>query len=284
MSSITVFRGKWAFSDMALVKVGIVGCGCIGSKLCRAVSSGAVRAEVVALHDIDREHAETVRSELNLGAKIVSFEELVALSDVIAECAASECAPKVVEAAISSGKIALIMSVGGLIQRADLFDRIRQAGARIIIPSGAIAGVDAIEAAAQDSLNEVTLITTKPPAGLRGAPYLVENGIDIDGIDQQTVVFEGTAVDAVAAFPQNVNVAATLSFAGLGPQRTRVKVVADPSASANTHEVRANGAFGTLVTKTQNVPSEDNPKTSRLAALSAISALKKAVSSFARSD
>ena len=269
---------------MALVKVGIVGCGCIGSKLVRAVSSGAVPAEVVALDDINREHAETVKKELSPSAAIVSFEELVALSDVIAECAAAECAPKVAEAAISSGKIALIMSVGGLMQRADLFDRIRTTGARVIIPSGAIAGVDAIEAAAQDSLDEVTLITTKPPAGLRGAPYFVEKGIDLDSIIQATVVFDGTAFDAVAAFPQNVNVAATLSFAGIGPQRTRVKVVADPSASANTHEVRAIGAFGTLVTKTQNVPSGDNPKTSRLAALSAISALKKAVSSVGRSD
>lgn len=269
---------------MSLVKVGIVGCGCIGSKLCRAVSSGTVRAEVVALNDINREHAERVKQELSLSAEIVSFEELVALCDVIAECAAAECAPKVAEAAISSGKAALIMSVGGLMRHPALFDRIRETGARVIIPSGAIAGVDAIEAAAQDSLDEVVLTTTKPPAGLRGAPYLAEKGIDLDGIEQQTVVFEGTAFDAVAAFPKNVNVAATLSFAGIGPQRTKVRVVADPSASANMHEVRATGAFGTLVTKTQNVPSEDNPKTSRLAALSAISALKRAVSSVARSD
>ena len=263
---------------MALVKVGIVGCGCIGSELCRAIASGTVQAEVVALNDINREHAERVKKELNLSAEIVSFEELVAVSEVIAECAVVDCALEVVEAVISSGKTALIMSVGGLMQRPDLFDRARKCGARIIIPSGALAGVDAIEAAAVDSIEEIMLTTTKPPAGLRGAPYVLDKGIDLDGIDQETVIFEGTALEAVLAFPQNVNVAATLSFAGVGPQRTKVRVVADPSASANTHEVTAVGAFGTLMTKTENVPSEDNPKTSRLAVLSAISALKKAVS------
>ena len=266
------------FSGMSFIKVGIVGCGCIGSQLCRAIASGKVRAEVAALNDIDREHAERIKEELSLRAPIVPFEELVDMSDVIAECAAAECAPKVAEAAMSAGKAALIMSVGGLLQREDLFDRVREHGARIIIPSGALAGVDAIEAAAVAGIDEVTLTTTKPPAGLRGAPYIAEKGLDLGSIARRTVIFEGTALEAVSAFPQNVNVAATLSLAGVGPHRTKVKVVADPSASANSHEVRAVGAFGTLTTKTENVPSEDNPKTSHLAALSAIAALKKAVS------
>jgi len=263
---------------MVSVKVGIIGCGCIGTELCRAIRSGRVHAELVALNDIRRERAEKLNEELKLGAAVVSFEELVALCDVIAECAAAECAPKVVEAAIVARKIALIMSVGGLMQRPDLFDRARRTGTKIIIPSGAIAGVDAIEAAAEDRLDEVTLTTTKPPAGLRGAPYVVARGIDLDKITERTVIFEGNALEAVSAFPQNVNVAATLGFAGIGPHRTRVRVVADPTVSANVHEVMARGGFGTLTTRTENVPSEVNPKTSRLAALSAISALKKAVS------
>jgi len=263
---------------MALVKVGIVGCGCIGSELCRAVDSGNVQAEIVALNDITREHAEKVKKELRLKAPIVSFEELLELSHVIAECAAADCAPKVVEAALSSGKTALIMSVGGLMQRPDLFDRVREDAAHVIIPSGALAGVDAIEAAAVADIDAVTLTTTKPPAGLRGAPFIVREGVDLDSIVERTVIFEGSAIEAVSAFPQNVNVAATLSLAGIGPQRTRVEVVVDPAASANTHEVRAVGTFGTLVTKTENVPSADNPKTSCLAVLSAIAALRKAVS------
>jgi aspartate dehydrogenase len=263
---------------MALVKVGIVGCGCIGSELCRAVAGGNVQAEIAALNDITREHAQRVKEELRLKAPIVPFDELVELSEVIAECAAADCAPRVVEAALSRGKTALIMSVGGLMQRPDLFDRVREDGAHVIIPSGALAGVDAVEAGAVASIDEVTLTTTKPPAGLRGAPYVVQEGIDLDSIVERTVIFEGSALDAVSAFPQNVNVAATLSLAGIGPQRTRVKVVVDPTVSANTHEVRAAGAFGTLATKTENVPSADNPKTSQLAVLSAIAALRKAVS------
>jgi aspartate dehydrogenase len=264
---------------MALVKVGIVGCGFIGSELCRAVSSGNVSAEIGALNDIDGQRAEKVRAEYGLKAAVVSFEELVGLSEVIAECATADCVPKIVEAAISEGKVALIMSVGGLMPRPDLFEQARKTGTRIVIPSGAIAGADAIEAAAEDTLDEVVLTTTKPPAGLRGAPYVLDKGIDLDGIEGRTVIFEGTALEAVRAFPRNVNVAATLSLAGIGPERTRVRVVVDPEASANTHEVTASGAFGKLVTRAENVPSEVNPKTSRLAALSAVAALRKAVSS-----
>jgi len=263
---------------MTLINVGIVGCGFIGSQLCRAVSTGSVPAEIVALNDIDGERAEKLKAEFGLKAAVVSFEELVALSDVVAECAAAECAPKVVEAAISEGKAALIMSVGGLMPRPALFDQARLSTTRIVIPSGAVAGVDAIEAAAEDRLDEVTLTTTKPPAGLRGAPYVLDKGIDLDSIEGRTTVFEGSALEAVRAFPQNVNVAATLSLAGIGPERTRVRVVVDPAVSANTHEVTAIGAFGKLVAKAQNVPSEANPKTSRLAALSAVAALRKAVS------
>ena len=263
---------------MALVKVGIVGCGFIGCELCRAVSAGKVLAEIVALNDIDGERAKKLKAEFGLKAAVVSFEELVSLSEVIAECAATDCVPKIVEAAIAEGKAALIMSVGGLMPRPDLFDLARQTGTRIVIPSGAIAGADAIEAAAEDALDEVTLTTTKPPAGLRGAPYVLEKGIDLDRIEGRTVIFEGTALEAVAAFPRNVNVAATLSLAGIGPERTRVRVVVDPTVTANTHEVMAVGAFGRLVARAENVPSEANPKTSRLAALSAVAALRKAVS------
>jgi aspartate dehydrogenase len=242
------------------------------------VSSGNVQAEIVALNDIDSERAERLKAEYGLRPAVVSFEELVGLSDVIAECATAECVPKIVEAAISEGKVALIMSVGGLMPRSDLFEQARQTGTRIVIPSGAIAGADAIEAAAEDRLDEVVLTTTKPPAGLRGAPYVLDKGIDLDSIEERTLIFEGTALEAVAGFPRNVNVAATLSLAGIGPERTRVRVVVDPSVSANTHEVTATGAFGRLVTRAENVPSEVNPKTSRLAALSAVAGLRKAVS------
>ena len=128
-----------------------------------------------------------------------------------------------------------------------------------------------------------TLTTRKPPKGLSGAPYLVQQGIDVDNLTEPKVVFEGNALEAVKAFPANVNVAAALSLAGIGPVETRVRVIADPRATSNSHEVVAEGAFGRLQAMTENMPSPRNPKSSYLASLSACAELRNAAMAFAAS-
>ncbi len=119
------------------------------------------------------------------------------------------------------------------------------------------------------------LTTTKNPEGLKGAPFVLENNIDLKSFPEKTLLFEGSAEAAIAAFPANVNVAASLSLAGIGPKETRVRVFVDPKASRNIHEISAEGDFGKLTCRVENVPSPDNPRTSFLAALSAIATLKK---------
>jgi aspartate dehydrogenase len=166
------------------------------------------------------------------------------------------------------------MSSGGLLGRSDLFTLAKEKRAKVYIPSGAVCGLDGVKAASMVGIRSLVLTTKKPPRGLKGAPYIVQNNIDIDSIKEETTVFEGPAEEAVKGFPKNVNVSATLSLCGIGPKDTLVRIVTSPYFTSNTHEVEIVGDSGKIKTVTENVPMPTNPKTSYLAALSAIAVLK----------
>ncbi|MFP4171812.1 MAG: aspartate dehydrogenase [Candidatus Hydrogenedentota bacterium] len=265
---------------MAAMKVGLVGCGNIAADICRAVQQGALPVTLTALTDVEPGKAEELKHDQGLDCPVVPLEENAARSDFLVECATGDAVPGVVAAAIEAGCDCLILSLGGLLTELELLKQAREGGVRLRLPSGALCGLDGIRAAREGGLDRVTLTTRKPPQGLSGAPYLAERGIDVDGLSEALTVFEGTALEAVKAFPKNVNVAAALSLAGLGPENTTVRVVADPAAKVNSHEVEAEGAFGRLKTVTENRPSPRNPKTSYLASLSAIAELRRAAEAF----
>jgi aspartate dehydrogenase len=265
---------------MAAMKVGLVGCGNIASDLCEAMADGRIMAEVSALTDVDADKAERLRQQYKLNAVIGTLDETAAACDFLVEAAVAATVPDVVRTAAKHGVDCLIMSLGGLMLNPDLFGVARQGNVLICQPSGAICGLDGIRSAMQAGLDSVTLTTCKPPAGLKGAPYLVNNGISLDGLTEPFVVFDGSALDAVKAFPANVNVAAALSLAGIGAERTKVRVVADPAATTNSHEIVAIGPFGELRAVTNNRPSPKNPKSSYLASLSAIAELRAAAVRF----
>ncbi len=147
--------------------------------------------------------------------------------------------------------------------------------ARIFIPSGAIAGIDGLKASNCAKIKKVTLTTKKPPQAFLGNPYLLKRKVRLDNINEDTVIFEGSALLAVRVFPQNINVAATLSIAGIGADKTTVRIVASPNLTRNIHEVEIESEAGRIITRTENIAHPDNPKTSYLAVLSAIAALKQ---------
>jgi aspartate dehydrogenase len=266
---------------MARMKVGLVGCGNIGADLCIALQKGEIAADIVALTDADPGRAKVLQRSFHLAAEIGPLDDTVAAADFVVECAVMGAVKGVVEACIRQHKDCLIMSVGGLMMNPELLDQAKTNSIQIRVPSGALCGLDGIRAAMQAGLHSVTLTTRKPPKGLAGAPWLVQQEIDVMKLTQPTVVFEGSAYEAVKAFPANVNVAAALSLAGIGPHETRVRVIADPNATENIHEVHAEGAFGRLQTTTVNLPSPRNPKSSYLASLSACAELKAAATAFA---
>ena len=170
----------------------------------------------------------------------------------------------------------MIMSVGGILQHyKELLILAKEKNARVFIPSGAICGLDGLKAASCGKINKVTLTTKKPPQAFLGSPYLLKRKIRLDNIKEDTVLFEGNALTAIRAFPQNINVAATISIAGIGPEDTTVRIVASPHITRNIHEIEIESESGIISTRTENVIHPDNPKTSYLAVLSAQAALRQ---------
>ncbi len=267
-------------SHLNKMKFGIVGCGNIGADLCIAVQKGHIPAEVAALTDIEGERAKVLLRSFQLDAAVCTLEENAAKVDYLVECAVADAVRDVLKAAVRHQTDCLIMSVGGLLDNMELYDEARKSGIQVHIPSGALCGIDGVRAAMEAGLHAVTLTTRKPPAGLAGAPYLEEKGIDVENLEEPLVVFEGAAREAVKAFPQNVNVAATLSLTGIGPDETKVRIIADPETTMNIHEVVAEGAFGRLTAITENLPSPRNAKSSYLASLSAAAELRSAAESY----
>lgn len=262
------------------VRVAVIGCGTIGAALAKACKGRLQDAvELVAVSDIQPEKAAALARDVGGGVTAVPPGEAIRRADLIVEAASAAVSGDIAAQAIAAKKSVLIMSVGGLIGREDLLGAAEAEGVRVFVPSGALSGIDGLKSAAVGRIDSVTLTTRKPVKGLAGAPYLAQHGVDLAAVTGETVVFEGSAAEAVKGFPQNVNVSAILSLAGIGAEKTRVRIVTSPAYTRNTHEVEVRGAFGTIRTVTENLPSEENPKTSMLAVLSAIATLESSARS-----
>lgn len=266
------------YCNKAMLKIGVIGCGAIGTELCMAVDRGLVNAVLVAIYDRNHENCKRLLHMLNNKPRILSPEELISEADVIVESASADAVHEFGLLALESGKDLMIMSAGAFADQ-DVLDRFIEAArankCRIYIPSGAIAGLDGLKSASIAEIDKVILNTTKNPGGFKGAPYIIENKIDLEAFHTKTLLFEGNAREAIAAFPANVNVAVSLSLAGTGTENTEVRVFVDPKAERNIHEIVIEGTFGKFTSRIENVPSPHNPRTSYLAALSAIATLKK---------
>jgi aspartate dehydrogenase len=175
---------------------------------------------------------------------------------------------------LEAGKQVMVLSAGALLPRPELIELAKARGGQIIVPTGALLGLDAVTAAAEGQIHAVRMITRKPPRGLVGAPYLKANGISLEGLNGPKRVFAGSAREAAAGFPANVNVAAALSLAGIGPDRTSMEIWADPSIERNCHTIEIDSDSARFTVSIENIPSE-NPKTGRITALSVLAALRK---------
>ena len=261
------------------MRITIVGCGSIGSKLARAADEMA-EVKRIYLTDIIPGLAESLASQLKKAIVVENVEEELYHCDLVIEAASQDAARTILPKVVSRGVDIMIMSVGALVDddfKNSVSEKAKACEARIFIPSGAVCGTDGLRSSSVGELDEVELVTTKGPKSLTGIQYVIDKGIDVEAVKEKTVVYSGPAREAVKLFPKNVNVAATVSLLGIGFDRTKVTVVLDPETHSNSHELRIKGEFGMMTCHTYNVPSPDNPKTSYLAAMSAISALKRIV-------
>ena len=254
------------------MKIGVIGCGAIGSVLCKFIDKKLKDSEVVAICDIDKEKVKKLQKSLKSKPIITDIEGVIKKSDIVVEAVSPPIVKELLKECIKNKTHLMVMSVNGLIQNQDLLKKLT---ARLFIPSGAICGIDGIKAANIEEISSVTITSTKSPRSLEGAPYIRKNKINLKKIKTKKKIFEGSALKAIKWFPKNVNVSAILSLTGIGPQKTKVIIIADPKTKKNMHEVEVIGSFGKLTTKTENVVSPLNPKTSHLAVLSACATLKR---------
>lgn len=262
--------------------IGLVGCGTIGTHLAMAIESRTIaNASLTGVFDIIDNNANILKSKLSSNnPKVYSnFDSLVdSEADIIVEAASQEAVRKFGKQILEANKDLMIMSVGALANTIFLtelldLDPVRKGHSKIYVPTGAIAGIDAIRSV-RHLLDSITLTTTKSPRALAGAPFFATGGVNLDMITKITEIYDGSASEAVKLFPANVNVAAVLSLAGLGADKTKVRVLVDPHATTNQHEIVATGRFGDIKITVNNVPAPGNPKTSFLAVLSAIECLR----------
>jgi aspartate dehydrogenase len=257
--------------------VAIGGLGAIGLKLARALDAGVDGLRLIAVAARDQAKAEANLGGFRAAPRIVPLAEL-AEADIVVEAAPAAVFEQIAAPAIEAGRVFVPASVGALLPRMHLARRARQTGARIVVPTGALLGLDAVRAAAEGPVESVTIESRKPPRGLEGAPYLVKHGITVSGLTEPKLVFAGNAFDAAAGFPANVNVAAALALAGIGPIRTRVEIWADPGVTRNTHTIRVEAEAARFSMTIENVPERANPRTGQITALSMLACLRGLVS------
>ena len=257
------------------IKVAIAGLGAIGWPVAQALDAGRIpgcRLAAVAARDAGKAQAQL--QQLSRPVPLVPLESLPEHADVVVECLPPALLKDVAAPALAAGKTVVVLSVGGLLRFSELLEQAKHGRGRILVPSGAALGLDALAAAAEGEINAVKLVTRKPPAGFKGAALVEEQGIDLDELTSPLKLFEGSARDAARDFPSNLNVAVSLALAGIGPDRTRLEVWADPGVSRNTHSIEVESDSSILRMQIENLPSE-NPKTSRITALSVLALLRK---------
>ena len=258
------------------LRVAIGGFGAIGQAVARTLDAGEMEGmtlAAVSARDVGK--AERNMAGFKRPVPVLALDALAEAADVVVECAPAAAFADVARPAVDRGRVFLPISVGALLRHMDLVDRARETGAQIVVPTGALIGLDAVRAAAEGEISEVRLVTRKPPGGLAGAPYLEQNGISMEGLTEALKVFDGTARDGAIGFPANVNVAAALSLAGIGPDRTRLEIWADPEVKRNMHSITVDADSARFTMTIENVPTEENPKTGKITALSVIAALRR---------
>ncbi len=259
---------------MAVTRIAIAGLGAIGRVLARRLTDGIPGLTLACAAARDEAKARAWLKDQDIDCPLVAVEAFPRYADLAIECAPAAMLERICRPMLEAGKQVMVLSCGALLPRPDLVEFARAHGGRILVPTGALLGLDAVVAAAEGTIHSVRMTTRKPPAGLVGAPYLLKNKISVEGLNDAKLVFSGTARDAAAGFPANVNVAAALSLAGIGPDKTMIDIWADPKVERNCHSIEVDSDSARFTLSIENIPSE-NPKTGKNVALSVIAALRK---------
>jgi aspartate dehydrogenase len=259
---------------MADIRVAIAGLGAIGRAIAKTLHGKVPGLTLACAAAGDRAKAQAWLDAQGIACPLVELSDFPKHADIAIECAPSSALERICRPMLEAGKQVIVLSAGALLPRPDLVELARAHGGRIVVPTGALLGLDAVAAAAEGNIQSVRMITRKPPLGLKGAPYLDQHGVSVEGLIEPKRVFSGSAREAAAGFPANVNVVAALSLAGIGPDRTVIDIWADPTVTRNCHTIEVESDSARFTLSIENIPSE-NPKTGKIVALSVLAALRK---------
>ncbi len=260
------------------LRVAVAGLGAVGMEVARRLAAGLEDLTLAAVSARDRAAAETRMAGVDASVPVMPAETLAEVADVVVECAPAAVFPLIAEPALRAGRVLVPIGVAALMEHLHLVEVARASGGRILVPSGALLGLDAVRAAAEGDIHSVRMVTRKPPGGLAGAPYLQAHGIDVSGLSEPLRVFCGSAREGAAGFPANLNVAAALGLAGVGLDRTELEIWADPGVTRNCHRIVVESDSARFTLEIENIPSSANPRTGRLVANSVVATLKRLVS------
>lgn len=259
------------------LKVGIAGLGAIGMPVARWLDGGVDGLSLAGVSAGDRVRAAERVADFHTPPPVVGLDDLAEMSDVVVEALPPQFFADVAEPVVARGKTLIVLTLTSLLERMDLVEKASETGARMIAATGALVGFDAVRAVAKGGVHSVVMKTWKPPAGLKKATFVVEQGIDLDGLKEPLCLFKGSVRDAAAKFPANVNVAVALALAGIGPDRTEYEIWADPAVERNTHGIFVDADSTRFEISIAGVPTEENPATGKLTPLSVMATLERLV-------
>ena len=255
--------------------VAIAGLGAVGLTVARSLDAGIPGLRLVAVSARNVDRARSILAGFERSVPIEDLARLASTADIVVECLPPDVFPLVAEPTLKAGRTLVVVSVGALLAYPHVINMAKTFGGEIVVPTGALLGLDAVQAAAQGTIHSIRMVTRKPPAGLAGAPYIIEKGIELDGLVEPMMVFEGTVREAIKRFPANVNVAVALSLAGIGPDETRMEIWADPTIDRNRHTISIDSDSARFEMSISNIPTTENPATGKITALSVIATLRK---------
>lgn len=260
------------------ITVAVGGLGAIGAVLASKLDEGIPGLRLAAVSSRDAAKAARFVAALKTPVPVLSLGQLADVADIVVEAAPAAVMDEIAIPALKAGRTLVMSSVGALLRSPHLIELAKQYGSRILVPTGALIGLDAMLAAREGTIHSLKMVTRKPPGGLEGAPYLVEHNISLQNLQAPLMVFSGSALEAVKGFPANVNVSAALALAGIGADKTRIEIWADPGVTRNIHRIEVEADSARFSMTIENVPSQENPRTGKITALSVIALLRKLAS------
>jgi aspartate dehydrogenase len=262
------------------MNVGIVGFGSIGTEVARALINGVEGFSLYGITSRSKSNAQERIDKLDKNIKIFDLQALVDNCEIIIDCAPKEAFRDIATKCINQERKLITVSGSGILDNLDLEELAKTNNSQIILATGAILGLDALRAAAESNINSVTMTTRKPPNALSNAPFVINNNIQLNNLLEPKLIFKGSATDGAKAFPANVNVAAAVGLAGIGANKTKLEIWADPNLKRNTHKVQVDSDSAIFEMSIQNVQTPENPGTGKITGLSVIACLRGLKSSF----